>query len=69
MKEKENEIKNARADEEGRICDIKYKEINEKMMQIEMLCASKYFPEDDEVLEENSNLYNVDTYLRDLHNV
>ena len=29
LKEKENAKKKARAEEEGRICDTKYKEINE----------------------------------------
>ena len=69
LEEKKIAAKDARAAEEGRISDIKYKEINEKIIRIEKLCELTDCLEDDEVLDLKCNLSNIDTELRDLRNM
>ena len=65
----EEAILKEKVEQEERICDIKIKEINEKIAQIKGMYSSMTSLEDDEVLDLKSNLNNIDRELRDLRDM
>ena len=70
LHEKEVTGKRLKVEQEKRITDIKNKEINEKITQIEKLCDDGVDgKKDDEVLNLKSNLSNIDKELRDLRDM
>ena len=67
--EKELKLQKEKTKQEDQICDIKNKEIKEKIKQIESLYTSVEDIGDDEVLDLKSNLSSIDQELRDLRDM
>ena len=67
--ETEQKAQKERIEQEDRICEIKNKEIEEKINHIKSLYSSVDTLEDDEVLDLKINLTSIDQELRDLRDM